>query len=1361
MKYAEIGRLIKSEREKRGWEQADLASMISRGQQAVSRWEKGDSRPRQDDLLKLVDIFSGDPDEWLIKAGYQVEEPDLSLAPFLPLNNLSPENFELFSRDLVQALNPTTDVHRYGTQGHKQEGIDLYAKYPNNAVHDYQCKRHKQFGPADINATVKATSLIAKKHHLLLARRATPESRKAMDKNKGWVLWDIEDISAKVRSLSPDDAICIVDTYFPGWRKRFLGIDEPSPWLSPKKFFLPLENRLKLFSHGWSFVGRAKELQALDEFQNQNELNTILLSGRGGIGKSRLLRAWSTNLPKQVRVVFISQGADVSPKDFELLPKGLAYLVIDDAHDRSDIISIFNTISRLRPEMKVVLSTRPYGIPRLHDELTQSGKMYDREKTIALTDLTIEEAKKLSEEILSAVGGNIQYAQRIAEITKDCPLATVIGSQLVGRGQIQPETLNNDEEFREQLMRSFRNVVAGQIGSSNPDDIRDLLDLIATLQPINTSASEFQEIAEKLLGRRFDKIIRDISALEEAGVLLRRGSKLRIVPDLLADYIRADASYDEKSKSPTGYADKVFSLARNDLATNLLVNISQLDWRFSTNGIQSMLLNEVWSNLKEQFKKAKIYERSAILTALGKVSYYQPKQALDFVKLALEEPTSEVEEDYKSYSFLAPSYRIVTEKIPPILKYAAYHQEFLNEALDLLKDLAKTDKRSPNSYPDHPLRILQDLASIEPGKPVGYNEAIVDHVITWLQEEVTDNFSPFDVLDVLLQTEGHSSEAKGITITMKAFKVRPEVVANLRKLVVNAAFDIVVNKPLKDSLRAIKTISEALSYPHGLLGQSVTDADIAAWEPGILDILKRLEEVASNTNIDPFVATEIRSAVSWHSSYSKTTTKAAAKKVLSAIPISTPYEVSRAVVDSWGWTFEREDDTGRRDEIAIIDWRKNLAKELVKTYKEKFSALVEMLEERIKIMNEALMSRHPDAGPFLAALMEESIEFTEYLGNYLLSNPQSSLAPWFNVVIVVITPKNRDTAIKFSQEAVKSGNKTLTQCVAGAFGWGLYNLPISDAEIDIVKQLTLSDDPWVRQRIVRVVKRFSDDQKGIALDILLGMRFNDSKEIADEVLGEFEEKHGRFKIDDLSQEQIIQILDRLVSCPSIDDYHIGLFLSKLSFIYPESTLKMMMDRIEYKEANQKLENYDVLPFSWNHSAPLRFHETSQYEQLLRTVRDWSTVKTDNWVRFHYGSDLFKLVSAGFDEVTLKVVDEWVISANERQLIAATALLGEAPRTFVWDKSEFVIKILDQAEKFGPTCYKKVSSSLHSSVLQGVRHGTPGQPFPEDIHQRDRSYVMMQKLPPGLPAYRFYKALYEEAKVNIDQHTIEDLDLSED
>ncbi len=1350
-----LGALIKKEREKRGWDQPDFASRMEVMQQTVSRWESGDSVPRSKDLQKLAKIFSLDQNDLLLMAGRDVDDVESPLIPYLPLQSIfNSADFEFFCQDLIQALHPQADVHVYGRPGDKQEGIDLYAQLPS-LKYDYQCKRHEQFGPEKIKAAVKKNTLEADHHYLLLARQATSGARKEMQNHPGWTLWDKRDISNRIRELPLDVKIRIVHTYFPSKLKSFLGVD-PSPWLTVGEVYKPLVDRLKLFSHGWTFVGRNKEQTALNEFKDQTKSRALLISGRGGIGKSRLLKEWVDSTGRSTTVCFLSSGVDIKPEDLDKLPTGPAYLVIDDAHDRSDLPTILFGVARVRPEIKLIISTRPYGVARIKSDLTKNGFAYDQDKILMLSDLSLEDATLLSEEILKdpSVNGDTIHAKRIAQITKDCPFATVIGSKLVGTGQIRPELLNNEKQFQEELLGRFYEVVTGNIDGTDPHEVRDLLALLATIQPFNPMDIKFQEAAANILGRPIDKTLRDMSVLEDAGVLLRRGSRLRIVPDLLADYIRATAAYDVNGKHSTKYADRVFNALQDDLATNLLVNVSQLDWRLSADGAQPSLLNEIWTNLKEQFKKAKIYERSAILEALGKISYYQPKQALEFVQMALDETSDEVEEKYKGFR---TTYDVVTNKIPPILKYTAYDVDYLPESLDLLKRLAERDKRTTNPYPDHPVRVLQDLASIEPGKPGAYNEAVAAHVLGWLESPVTGNFSPFDVLDILLKTEGHETETVGFTMTMRAFKVRPEAVAGIRQRIIAAAFKVIETQPINETMRALKTLTSAIHYPMGLLGQDITDEDRKGWDPSILEVLNGLKEVVKNPKADPYISVEIRRDVAWHAGRGSSQTKAAAIEILAAIPTDLNYEISRAIVDTWGWTFEREDGRFRNSEAKLAEWRKQLVKKILGHYRTSLPELIKVLEERISTLNAAAIPEHSDAGPFLAVLMEDSVELTELLASYLLSESQSPLKDWFGVVVSVMAKHDRTKALDLIKQALVKNDETLTRRISRAIGWGMYNMEVLPEEVEIIKGLAQSTDIWVRQNIVRAIKRFSPEDRPTALEILLSIDMTDSKELADEVLGEFEERYGTFKVEDLTDDQIQHVLDQLVRCPTIDDYNISLFLSKLSFLYPIRTLKLLTDRVEFKENNEKLEDYTPLPYDWRESEGLRFSETPQYEQVLRQVRDWASQKTNSWIRSHYGADLFKSVSAGFDSSTLKVLEEWITSADQHQLESAASLLTEADNAFVWTHQEFVDNVLEAAQKFGNTCYRRVCSCFHSSLLHGVRSGTPGQPFPQDIEQRDKSFEIMSKLSPGSPAHKFYKNLHDEAKTEIERHTIEDFD----
>jgi hypothetical protein len=597
-------------------------------------------------------------------------------------------------------------------------------------------------------------------------------------------------------------------------------------------------------------------------------------------------------------------------------------------------------------------------------------------------------------------------------------------------------------------------------------------------------------------------------------------------------------------------------------------------------------------------------------------------------------------------------------------------------------------------------------------------------------------------------------------LLLKAYKVNPDAVSPLRQQIVKEAFEAINSKSLNEAMRALKTLSAALSYPYGVLGQDFTVEERSAWDSSIVTVLEGLDNIVKNKTIDPFVAVEVRGMVSWHAALGSENSKAIAKKVLQAIPETLSHEVSRGLADAWGWTFEREDGRYGRGEIALLEWRKKLVRKLLKQYEGKLPELLKLLEERAAILNSAKMSRNPDPGPFLGAVMEASPEFTELLGQYLLSTPASPLIDWFSAVVTVMAKHDRTASLNLAKEALKKDNVNFDRSVARALGWGVHNLEVVPEEIEIIKTLACSKDQWTRNSIVRGVKRFPNESKPIALDILLSVDITESAEIAGEVLGEFDEKYGAFKVEDLTNEQIQKVLNSLIKCPSINEYQISLFLSKVSLAHPLQTLKMLMERVEHYEAHPKVDAFQPLPYSWRESEALLFSRTTQYEQLLRIVRDWATKSPAGWIRTHYGAELFKLVSAGFDEITLKVLREWILSADEQHLEKAASLLSEANNTFVWNNEDFVIKLLEQAQKYGNACYKRVSSYLYSSVIQGGRSGTPGQPFPEDITQSDRSAEMMAKLPHGSPSYRFYKSLYDDAKANIERHTNDESDFED-
>src|SRR5581483_11734992 len=517
------------------------------------------------------------------------------------------------------------------------------------------------------------------------------------------------------------------------------------------------------------------------------------------------------------------------------------------------------------------------------------------------------------------------------------------------------------------------------------------------------------------------------------------------------------------------------------------------------------------------------------------------------------------------------------------------------------------------------------------------------------------------------------------------------------------------------TFRALKTIEHALERPHGLGGATITTEAAAAWEPGIIKTLERLAMVVGSEPISPYLAVQIRGYIANHARWNKGAVRVAADKVLEAIPDNRENDIARAMADGWGWTFEREGGTMRNEELCG-KWRDKLAVTVIGEQKTDFAALIAILEENAKTMEGLPLQNGADYGPFLGSLMRQSSDFAKALGEYLLVNVDSPLLGAFPIAITVLAKDDYSAAVDFATRAEATGDVRLARCASRALGWSLWAIPVSAEEKLVAKKLAANDDVAVRHNIVRIVKRFGDNKEE-AIELLTSMRFDDNKDVAEEVLNEFG-SHGAFKVKDLAADQLDAFFDQLVKLDTVEGYGTEVFLSELSSLHPGRVAKLLMDRIESKEANYRDDDFDnkykPIPYIHQSGPGLRISETKDYEDVLRSIRDWSATVTGSWVRAHYGADLFKMVSAGYDKATLNVLAEWINSGDIKKLEAAAALLSEAPNSFVFTHTDYVVATLEQANKLGKSCLDRVSSWLFGAAISGGRTGTPGQPFPQDI-----------------------------------------------
>ena len=369
---------------------------------------------------------------------YETPPPVVPSPELLPLDdpNLPWERFEAFCEELISRRPGVKETHRYGRAGSRQRGIDIFADFDNGERWAFQCRQWKKFTKTDAARAIQETSYKADRFILMLGRQATSGVRDACDGHPDWDVWDVGDISRKVRELGMHAGARLVEAHFgASWRRDFLGLKGLASFVTPDEFFQPFLNTSALFRHTWQLVGRSEHLHQVHEFVKSPEQKVAILVGRGGIGKSKILHGVAETFDIEhpgVTLWFTAEGVPLTQDGADHLPFVSCVVVVDDAHRRSDL-PILLALSRQRPHLtKLFLSCRPQGLGHLRSQLTQSG--FDAHEIVTLPDveeLTRDEVTRLGREALGPEFAGL--AQRLAEATWDCPLVTVVGGATSGQ----------------------------------------------------------------------------------------------------------------------------------------------------------------------------------------------------------------------------------------------------------------------------------------------------------------------------------------------------------------------------------------------------------------------------------------------------------------------------------------------------------------------------------------------------------------------------------------------------------------------------------------------------------------------------------------------------------------------------------------------------------------------------------------------------------------------------------------------------------------------------------------------------------------------------------------------------------------
>jgi hypothetical protein len=1198
-------------------------------------------------------------------------------------------SFERFSLELVQQLPGVVDAYTHGVHGEGQGGIDLHVNLDDGRVRAVQCRHvQKNFGKHDAERLVGSAAYPADEYWLWCTSELTTGARAVFDQHPKWTTaWGITSISGAIRNIDRERARWLVEDYLgASARKRFLGPEGELAVVPADRWFLHQDERRQTrLRTDQTLRGRANLLTQVRAAIDDQLVEVVLLTGRGGVGKTRLLRAIADDLQPGRRVIWLRDGIDVVGTLADELPGAPFILLIDDAHRRVDLPSVLATVLDRDVEAKVIVATRPHRTSGLRADLHDAGVATTAiVEPAALTSLTVGEARDLATECLD--DGHQSAADALAELTRDVPALCVLGARLINDGDMNVAELAHHEQARYDILARFREELVGAI-SDRVDRalLARLMARVAALQPLALGSAMVQARLAQDLNVDEQDVPRAIDALESAG-LLSGIARRRIAPDVLGDHILHDECVDREGR-PTGYADELLDTVPDGLLSNVLANLAELDWRLGVAGGGSVLDN-VKHQLSRTLVESAAWDREQHLKALEPAAVYVADWIVDLARDLLDHPAA-TQALFVDMEIEDSSAR---QALGSVLGNAAHNINYTEAALCLLWEASRDlPPRSPLVGSDAQ-SVLQAFGSYQ--APPELQAIYLTCVMQFLDDHDVEDHRvlPVSLLRPLIAREGTTTRWQRHAVAMSSYTVNAAAVEPTRARVRQSLAEQCLSGGPRTRVGAATLIADMLRQPFGFFGTRVGADEIRQWRPEQLALLDEIERVLGASG-DPLVRRVLRDGLSWHADYSTIYgVKSRVRRIQDAYPADNDELLLRAIshgLDEANYALTLTKI--RSINAAIIEETPDPR------------AVLDRVDGLLDRIQRCDPERHTDVGPVMATLAEGDPDWGMQAAQILATEPERPTALGAGVLLERVGEQRPDSARAIVAELCVSADVRLRRIAANYVGRALSWSSYADgnerrAAIGLASDL----DVAVAERIAQIAHHVAERDPELSREIVLAIRRVDDRRVSEAVCMTLKHLGG------LSDDDEDKLLDGLATTPVVDHW-LRTYINELFGRRPTRALEYIVARLD----RGRIDGYEPLPFDGLNGDLLAARADYRAGLLDRLL----TVAIDHelYVRPDVAQLYWDMAGAG-EEGHLLIADGIVKGPEARRELALEVL--EAAASFrVLNFPDWVAIVLDQCPA---SARDRLRQALLVAAESGSRHGRPGEPFPQDIALRDQA-----------------------------------------
>ncbi len=1110
-----------------------------------------------------------------------------------------------------------------------------------------------------------------------------------------------------------------------------------------KTFYIPESNSGTsdlLFDFNQTLRGRKRRLEELNEFLSDPEKRIAVLPGRGGIGKTKLLRDWASSATDWAQLWVNPHGTWTEESGAEV-PTSEAILVADDAHHYSDLEKLVSYVSASagNAKLKLLIATRPSGQAFVNEIIARAAD----ESFISRFDTLREPGPTATLEIAKEVLGTRfeHLAPALAEVSKDTPLVTVVGGRLISREQIRPELLANDQDFRHAVFEKFAEECEGDLPTGGRSR-RELLQLIAAVQPVIERDDKFAERAAVFMALRPDQIWKGLDDLETRGVLLRGRGGARITPDLFGDFLLESASIGNQGAA-TGFADAVFQSFGGSHLSNLLKNFAELDWRITQRNADSQLLNKIWSSIYERFRVQHADQRAHFLREAKSITVFQPDRMEELIGIAMDEPA----EPGREWAFTRERTQDdVLVELPTLLGDTIFHEPVSKDAFKRLWTLAQ-DKSNE----------IHNRARKELKKAIGYhkykNPIYNERILTLVEELAADEgayrgeFTPLSLMDELMDREVEDTSLRGRSFSFTALPVNYAAIQSIRSRALRIIDASLYSPSPRIGVRAAESMAKVISEFHPRFRAEPTE-DERQWQDA--ERLTALDLIAAR-----IAAGGLSIQLTWRldrllrhvgrRDAQTDTVKERAASLRTTLPRPPLFDFFDVLV-----TNEYEDAIFEGNQATIPQSRRDLEARAFAAIKSTFREVGNRVGGVEHLTHQAVDAgiEPVSLGEILHRLCEDKaflVALTEFVQNandsILVSIAQVPLSEWRNV--------DASEYERYGSSFARSTSFILAQtaAIAVAQGPALFN-PIPE-DLAILAILAKREEGRVLGPVLFGLKRLVPvpQYSARALDLYVHMHVGNDHLLAKEYC-DFFGTYG-LSADFLGSMMVERMLDNLVEVDELDRDAFGGLLARTCRVAPLAFVRLFEKRIRRRLSLGPIDEhskYEAIPSSFSWSSLAGVVDKTLYEEAVNAFIELMRTFP------HFGHVLGEIFwhIASLDEVTMAALDRLLHETEDSGPTLALRLLREGPNGIAFSQPMFAMHVLCECVVKGAELEKYAHAALFSNALHvsGMQVYAGSMPPPPDTSHISPAEALSAQWAPGSVPHAFYSELAKVQRIPI-------------